>query len=704
MKEMEKEKDKHSETRLLSEKRRLACVKLRNQGVSLVRANNGLEARKILNERQLKHLLKETKSQLTVTKYTLAESQSSLTTLQRQLIVELHKSEDIQQMMLPGTEQKSSLLNQVQELTQSLTMCRGQYKHLRTTTSNSKRSKDRTKDSKDVSSSNVQWMHSTTHPTSHQKGTTTSSSSSSVKVRMVPWQMQMGLGRSCLVCAPSTSELNSLVEEFWTFFYAHHEETEDQHRHLIAHHLHTQKKTNQTNQTNNTMEHLEDLEDLERIPKKYNVMECEVIEGTNYHDNEKRKRYTHFHRLFHSFIRYSSQQDPTDSSLDPTDSSLIRPPTNWLRKVKSWILRASIDPNDYDDMKSLLHKESRNKMNKKEGSFLVQMLYETAKRSLLRKVGSNTNASLLYNCFHGIEKPDMYLKRRQMMMRLKSSCLERDVLCCGLIEKKILEDVLISLFPLLKKSQILFLLSLAPSFYSHNNSQKKTPKNLQKNSQKKKGVLISSGEDSEDSEEGTSSMSDHSDSDSNNDESELLSLECNDHPTVKIQSQTGISNTDDQKEIDDQKEKTEWIPYGSFFTTDASASSSFVQTLHQYHQTICCTFMQDLLREVDVFSTRPVQGPQKGQSVISLRNLSNIFHLIDPNRSQDNVFACIERIHRMSCRVCEKKSNPDVVNCESYVVKKDPNHVLLSEDVKHCVRWGTGMESVGLIEPFGWMN
>ena len=71
----------------------MACVKLRNQGVSLVRANNGLEARSLSSERQLKYELKTTRLQLAETRHTLAESQAALTTLQRQLIVELHKHE-----------------------------------------------------------------------------------------------------------------------------------------------------------------------------------------------------------------------------------------------------------------------------------------------------------------------------------------------------------------------------------------------------------------------------------------------------------------------------------------------------------------------------------------------------------------------------------------------------------------------------------
>ena len=91
--ELIKEQNLHRETRALSEKRRLACVKLRNQGVGLVRANNSLESRKLLNERQLKHQLKVTRHQLAETRLSLAQSQSALTTLQRQLIVEMHRHE-----------------------------------------------------------------------------------------------------------------------------------------------------------------------------------------------------------------------------------------------------------------------------------------------------------------------------------------------------------------------------------------------------------------------------------------------------------------------------------------------------------------------------------------------------------------------------------------------------------------------------------
>jgi hypothetical protein len=91
--ELLKEQNVHKETRALSEKRRLACVKLRNQGVGLVRANNSLESRKLLNERHLKHELKVTRHQLAETRLSLAQSQSALTTLQRQLIVEMHRHE-----------------------------------------------------------------------------------------------------------------------------------------------------------------------------------------------------------------------------------------------------------------------------------------------------------------------------------------------------------------------------------------------------------------------------------------------------------------------------------------------------------------------------------------------------------------------------------------------------------------------------------
>ena len=79
----------HEETQALSEKRRVACVKLRSQGVALVRANNGLEARKLSEERRLKHELNETRRQLSDVRLSLSESQSALTVSCRYLSEEL---------------------------------------------------------------------------------------------------------------------------------------------------------------------------------------------------------------------------------------------------------------------------------------------------------------------------------------------------------------------------------------------------------------------------------------------------------------------------------------------------------------------------------------------------------------------------------------------------------------------------------------
>ena len=84
--EIAAEKERHKSTRILSEKRRQACVKLRNQGVSLVRTNNSLETRKIMGERALKHELKTCNLTLAETRVALQESQGALTTLQRELL------------------------------------------------------------------------------------------------------------------------------------------------------------------------------------------------------------------------------------------------------------------------------------------------------------------------------------------------------------------------------------------------------------------------------------------------------------------------------------------------------------------------------------------------------------------------------------------------------------------------------------------
>ena len=95
--EIAAEKERHRNTRILSEKRRQACVKLRNQGVSLVRANNSLETRKIMEERELKYKLKTCNLTLAETRVALEESQGALTTLQRELIAVLQGREDEEQ-------------------------------------------------------------------------------------------------------------------------------------------------------------------------------------------------------------------------------------------------------------------------------------------------------------------------------------------------------------------------------------------------------------------------------------------------------------------------------------------------------------------------------------------------------------------------------------------------------------------------------
>ena len=130
--EIAAEKERHRNTRILSEKRRQACVKLRSQGVSLVRANNSLETRKIMEERELKHQLKICNVTLAETRVALEESQGALTTLQRELIAVLQGREeeekDDKEKGVP--RQVARMKREMKECETALTMQRGQYLYL----------------------------------------------------------------------------------------------------------------------------------------------------------------------------------------------------------------------------------------------------------------------------------------------------------------------------------------------------------------------------------------------------------------------------------------------------------------------------------------------------------------------------------------------------------------------------------------------
>jgi hypothetical protein len=211
------------------------------------------------------------------------------------------------------------------------------------------------------------------------------------------------------------------------------------------------------------------------------------------------------------------------------------------------------------------------------------------------------------------------------------------------------------------------------------------------------------------------------------------------------------------------------IPYGVFFEGGAgheegtkteqedistvARTPPFLRLLFHYHMTSCIAFTQTFSNNIDKYSAVPVQGPQKGCRVISIRNIARAFIEANDDVVYDNVHVpdvseevveggvessstsntgipsahahakrhakhrsimktlkkstnvvvhqCCDRIHRMACTVCPH----DVVyipNKARGILKKNSNHLLLIEDVKHAIRWGQGMDSIDLIGPYMW--
>ena len=64
------------------------------------------------------------------------------------------------------------------------------------------------------------------------------------------------------------------------------------------------------------------------------------------------------------------------------------------------------------------------------------------------------------------------------------------------------------------------------------------------------------------------------------------------------------------------------------------------------------------------------------------------------------VHQCCDRIHRMACTVCPH--DEVYIPNKARILKKNSNHLLLIEDVKHAIRWCQGMDSIDLIGPYMW--
>jgi len=153
--------------------------------------------------------------------------------------------------------------------------------------------------------------------------------------------------------------------------------------------------------------------------------------------------------------------------------------------------------------------------------------------------------------------------------------------------------------------------------------------------------------------------------------------------------------------------------YGQFFDVNAEHECKFVRLLFHYHVAECSSFTERMDVSVDKYSTVPVQGPQKGVRVISIRNLAKVLKEVDSARHDVNIARTCDRIHRHSCKLCsfvdqqknatsEQSGRKGGSSGTASILKKDPNHVMVVDDVKHCLRWCHGIDSYDLVSPVSW--
>ena len=120
------------------------------------------------------------------------------------------------------------------------------------------------------------------------------------------------------------------------------------------------------------------------------------------------------------------------------------------------------------------------------------------------------------------------------------------------------------------------------------------------------------------------------------------------------------------------------VAYGYFFEEGAEHDCKFVRLLFHYHTAACLTFTEQLVTSVTKYSSVPVQGPQKGLCVISIRNLAKAIKEVDKKRDDINIHRTCDRLHRHSCKLCSFVVHDQAApTTTTSILKRDPNHVMV---------------------------
>ena len=425
--------------------------------------------------------------------------------------------------------------------------------------------------------------------------------------------------------------------------------------------------------------------------------EMDRVEGEDYHVTIQKSRYTHFNRWLLSFFRYSTtahhqkkEQDHANNSKTAEENNPLMHKkeeeeedevniTNWIRKMKTWWTRANVHPTDYQHVALQLS-------NDRKGAVIEQLLYHTFKTCLAEDVSDSYDHHLMLLIMNGTGRGEIRTQFDLNVLKLQTEIIARDLKKTGLIERNALKNILVDMLPLLKSSQILLLLQRAHGFVTDSSAttdssidssidssstalsltsaaNSTTTTGSTNNSTTNSihnssiGTIHNSSVDGtievgaatgavSNVVEGPSSVSktmknlnsdrDSSSSYSSNEE------DTDDEDTITTNNNTTNNSNDTTSNTihhhhhhhhSNEKSANDSIPYGQFFEKDACYTSSFLKLLYHYYISSCLTFTSELTVGLEKYATVPVQGPQKGQRVISIRNIAKTMEMIDSLRS-----------------------------------------------------------------------